>query len=468
MRGGERCLEVFAELVPTADLYTLLHVPGSVSRAIENQGAVNKDLQSLLELLLSENRAKQLESEKARLRDYLKRLNALINQQKGIQGRTAGGGEPKGLADEQAKLAGKTGELARDVKAGEEASDKASGKPADADGKDGQGKDGQGKDGQGKEGQAKEGQAKEGQAKEGQGKGGQGKGQGQGKEDDQQEGGTPPSSQEQTPARKRLEAAQQRMREAEEKLKEAQRKGAVEKQEEAIRELEQAKAELEEILRQLREEEIERVLAMLEARFAKMLAMQRAVLEGTLKVDGVPREKRTRDHEVEAGRLSSREAEIDLEAEKATSLLREDGTAVAFPEALDQLRQDVRQVVQRLAEAKVDKITQGIEEDVIAALEEMIQALQKAQKDRQKKPPPPGTKPMEGEAQDPPLVDVLAELNKIRALQMRVNTRTERYSKLIEGEQARNPDLVEALRRLSERQERVYKITRDLHTGKNR
>jgi hypothetical protein len=258
------------------------------------------------------------------------------------------------------------------------------------------------------------------------------------------------------------------MREAEEKLKQAQRKGAVEKQEEAIRELEQAKAELEEILRQLREEEIERVLAMLEARFAKMLAMQRAVLEGTLKVDGVPREKRTRDHEVEAGRLSSREAEIDLEAEKATSLLREDGTAVAFPEALDQLRQDVRQVVQRLAEAKVDKITQGIEEDVIAALEEMIQALQKAQKDRQKKQPPPGSKPMEGEAQDPPLVDVLAELKMIRALQMRVNTRTERYSKLIEGEQARNPDLVEALRRLSERQERVYKITRDLHTGKNR
>jgi len=35
MRGGERCLEVFCELFPDADLYTLLHVSGTVSPAIE-------------------------------------------------------------------------------------------------------------------------------------------------------------------------------------------------------------------------------------------------------------------------------------------------------------------------------------------------------------------------------------------------------------------------------------------------
>src|SRR4030043_2119037 len=35
MRGGERCLEVFCELFPEADLYTLIHVPGSVSPIIE-------------------------------------------------------------------------------------------------------------------------------------------------------------------------------------------------------------------------------------------------------------------------------------------------------------------------------------------------------------------------------------------------------------------------------------------------
>lgn len=36
MRGGERCLEVFAELFPQADLYTLIHRPGSVSPPVES------------------------------------------------------------------------------------------------------------------------------------------------------------------------------------------------------------------------------------------------------------------------------------------------------------------------------------------------------------------------------------------------------------------------------------------------
>ena len=47
MRGGERCLEVFGELFPAADLYTLLHVPGSVSPVIENRRIVTSFIQHL-------------------------------------------------------------------------------------------------------------------------------------------------------------------------------------------------------------------------------------------------------------------------------------------------------------------------------------------------------------------------------------------------------------------------------------
>jgi glycosyltransferase involved in cell wall biosynthesis len=36
MRGGEKCLEVFCEIFPQADIYTLVHNKGSVSPAIEN------------------------------------------------------------------------------------------------------------------------------------------------------------------------------------------------------------------------------------------------------------------------------------------------------------------------------------------------------------------------------------------------------------------------------------------------
>jgi hypothetical protein len=47
MRGGERCLEVFCELFPDAPLYTLLHVPGSVSAVIERRRIVTSFVQHL-------------------------------------------------------------------------------------------------------------------------------------------------------------------------------------------------------------------------------------------------------------------------------------------------------------------------------------------------------------------------------------------------------------------------------------
>ncbi len=420
---------------------------GRLSRALENQKDLDRDLRALLELLLSENRAGQIASEKARIRDYIKRVGQIIRKQKGVQGRTAGGDDVKRLAGEQTKLAEKTGDLAKDIHSREEA---AQGSPSGADRPEGSRPD-----------------QKQADDKKGGQKPGGGQGQGEGSPGDQPSPDTPPSSAQQpNPARKNLEAAQQRMREAQKKLEKARRKGAVEDQEEAIRQLEQAKAELEEILRQLREEEIERMLTLLEARFKKMLEMQRTVYKKTQRLDKVPPESRRHEHEIEASRLSRKQSLIVLEADKALLLLREDGTSVAFPEAVSQTRDDMQQVVLRLARARVGKITQSIEEDIIAALEEMIEAIQRAieeQEARRGQSPPP-----QGRPPDPPLVDTLAELKMIRALQMRVNQRTARYSKLVEGQQAKEPDLLDALRRLADYQSRIYEITRDLESGKNR
>ncbi len=173
-----------------------------------------------------------------------------------------------------------------------------------------------------------------------------------------------------------------------------------------------------------------------------MLQMQEEVYEGTLRLDKIPAAERTHNQEIESSRLSSKESQIVVEVDKAALLLREDGGAVAFPEAVEQMRDDMQQVVSRLAGANVGKITQGIEEDIIAALKDMIAALKKAQKDQDAKKKKPGES-QSGEPQEPPLIDMLAELRMIRTLQMRVNTRTARYSKLVEGEQAENPELVQ-------------------------
>ena len=127
------------------------------------------------------------------------------------------------------------------------------------------------------------------------------------------------------------------------------------------------------------------------------------------------------------------------------------------------MRDDVAQIVTLLAGSHVDELTLGIEEDVIAALKDMIDALKKAQKDlKDKKNPPPG----EGGETEPALVDKIAELKMIRALQLRVNRRT----KLIAETAAKtsDPELLRTLQTLAEREEEVHRITRDIVLGKNK
>jgi len=47
MRGGERCLEVTCELYPDADIFTLLHIPGSVSKTIESHKIYTSYIQQI-------------------------------------------------------------------------------------------------------------------------------------------------------------------------------------------------------------------------------------------------------------------------------------------------------------------------------------------------------------------------------------------------------------------------------------
>ncbi|TVS20201.1 MAG: hypothetical protein EA424_05150, partial [Planctomycetaceae bacterium] len=278
--------------------------------------------------------------------------------------------------------------------------------------------------------------------------------------------------QEQNPARQRIEAAQQRMREAQQRLEQAEREDAVQEQEKAREELEAAKAELERILRQLREEEVERMLALLEGRFRKMLEAQMRIYEDTVRLDKIPQDEQDSRVPIPASRLATQQRKLVGEADRALSLLREEGSSIAFPETVSQMRDDMQQVAERLDAANVGLVTQGIEEDIIASLEEMIEALQKAQQDMEQQRMNPSEMPP-GDPQDQPLVDAIAELKMIRALQMRVNTRTNRYARLLDDiddptGQATDQELIEALERLAERQQRIYQITRDLVLGRNR
>jgi len=71
------------------------------------------------------------------------------------------------------------------------------------------------------------------------------------------------------------------------------------------------------------------------------------------------------------------------------------------------------------------------------------------------------------------LVDQLAELRMIKSLQLRVNTRTQRYARLLEDAndpvgRANDAELRQSLFKLSDMESKIHEITRNLVLGKNR
>ncbi|MFN7806989.1 MAG: hypothetical protein ACK5TO_23525 [Planctomycetaceae bacterium] len=488
--------------------------------AIEKQEDLIGNLQTILDLLLSEDRQKELQEEQKRIKAYLEEVNKLIGKEKGNRADNERGVPKEDVEAQQKKIREQTEQLQQKITKDDAAKNaksqaKPGSRPSDGQSpeKSGEGKPGEGKPGDSSEGkpsdpkqeeaqpgeqkpgeqkpgekkpgdqegeskpsESKPGEAKPGEAKPGESKPGEAK-PGESKPGEQSPGSpqsgqpSPPQQGEsgqsgpKTPGREELERAREAMERALENLKKNKRQDASDDQDDAVAELQRAKEKLEEILRQLREEEKERFLAMLEARFQRMLAMELLVYDGTVKLSRGSAADQSRQS-ARGLQLARQQDEIALEATKAVTLLREEGTAVAFPEAVEMMRDDMRQAGKRLERTDVGEITQSIERDIIDALEEMIDALQKEMEKSKKKDQQ--QQQQDGQQQDQELVDKLAELKMLRTLQLRINNRTRRLGREVEGEQAEAAEVIDQLQDLAERQARVQKATYDISTGRNK
>jgi hypothetical protein len=443
-----------------------------LSRAIKEQTSVESTLEELLKLLQSEDRSTELKSEQERIREYIKEVDRMIRIQRSLQGQTEGQSDLKKLAEEQAKLAERVGDLSEKIRQNEEKSaakpsaQNEQGKPPEASKEQQETPSSENKSPTDKPASSPEKQEQNQQPNSEQPSGEPSNSE---PSNNKKEAGEKPN-----PVREKVDQARQRMKNAEHNLQQAQQKESVEEQIAAKTELEQAKAELERILKQLREEELEGTLTALEARFRKMLEMQVRILEGTKKIDAIPSDDRTREHDVQAGRLGSDETKLALEGEKALQILEEEGSSVAFPVTLEQAVDDMRTVAERLNQGKVESFTQALEEEIIASLEEFIAALQQAQQDleKQKQENESQKGSSAGESPEQPLVNAIQELKMIKSLQLRVNTRTDRYARLLENQndpvgQATSREISAALAKLSEREKQVFEIVRELLLNRN-
>ncbi len=407
-------------------------------------------------------------------------------------------GKPGDGKSGEGKPGAKPGEGKPGAKPGEgkPGSKSGSGKPSDS--KAGQGKPGEGKSGDskgkgegkgdakgGKPGEGKSGSGKPGESKSGQsGQQGQQGQQGEAKQGGQQggqKGGQQPPQD--NPVKKQVQDANKYQEKAEQDLEKEKRADAGKNEEEAKEKLEAARKKLEDLLKQLREEEIERLLAALQARCQHMLNLQIIVRDGTVDLDKAIQayadKKATRADEQASLALSDKEHEIVQEAATAIRLIEADGSAVAFAEVFKQVYSDMQTVEARLRKTDVGVVTVTIENDIIATLKEMVEALKKARQENQAKQGQP-KQGGGGMPQDQKLIDMIAELKMIRSMQIRVNNRTEVYGKQYKGEQApaaaegktdQEREQYESIQRelkdLAGRQEKIGRVTHDIATGKN-
>jgi hypothetical protein len=430
------------------------------SDAVNNQDSAGTGLAEILKLLTSEDRANRIRDEKKRLAKMIKDLKRIERSQRSTRARTENGSELEQLKKEQESI----GDRGQDLKNELAEENEDAGEPKDGEPKDGEPKDGEPKDGEPKDGESKDGESKDGESKDGEPKDGS-------EQDSQQQqndqGQQPQSPQQQ--AEKKLQQAIEKMRQAEEELEKSKRDEAVDQQLAAEENLRQAIDQLEQILRQLREEEMQRELARLESRLKKIAAMQSKLLDDTAELGSTPKSQRTRQTDLKAGDLSFEQKKITVEADRAMLLLREEGSSVAFPEVVAQIRDDSDRIAQRLGKTQIDAVTQGIQQDVLAAIEEMVQALQQAQRDLEKQKQQGQSAPKQaGQPGEQPLVGAISELKLIRTMETRVKSTTQRYAGLLQSDDTSAQELLPLLKNLSERQARLYKITRDLVMQRNK
>ncbi len=477
---------------------------GQLSKALDDQKVATSELEGLLKLLLSEDRSSRIRDEKKRIAEMIKQLRLTERNERSVRARTENGVELEEVLKEQQEIAKRAEELQKEFRDDDEESgdqEKGDQEKSDKEKSEEQKNDGSPElsDPKAKEpsdhskpsdqsdpkpkepsAQSKPSDQTDPQSQEPSEP--MEPSESQPSEQGQQQESQQSQSQQQQPkspeqdAQDQLEKAIKRMKQAQEKLAQEKRGEATEQQRQAEEEIRKAIDKLEKILRQLREEEIQRELAKLEARLRKMATMQSAVLDETVQLAKTPASQRDRATDLKAGDLAFEEQKITLEADRAMLLLREEGSSVAFPEVILQLREDTKRVATRLGQSKIDVVTQGIQNDILAALEEMIAALAKAQRDNEKKQQEQQQQQDGQSGQgsgEEPLVQALAELKLLRTMQQRIQGTTNRYGDLLDEDNASDNDsegeeVLPLLRDLAQRQDRLYQITRDLVTKRNR
>ena len=274
------------------------------------------------------------------------------------------------------------------------------------------------------------------------------------------EGGESGEGGEGAPGTEDVQQAQQQMQQAAKKLGQKDPKNAQKPQKDAVDKLKKAREEIEKRLAQLRKEMQEELLAALEARFREMLNKQKPVTLETASLESIRKTREwKRAEKLNCAKLGEEEKFIGSLADVALQIIKEDGTTVVFPRIVERLRDDLYAVSERLKAEQTDGYTQDLQIEIERTLQDLIEALQRAQ-EVSDQPPPPGEPPPPGQPPKDPLVPESAELKLIKNAQLRVNRLTTSFDKNRPAEL--KPNDAKAVKDIARRQEDVHQMAEDI------
>ncbi|MEW4490458.1 hypothetical protein AB1L42_20400 [Thalassoglobus sp. JC818] len=493
-------MELISELLsPTAQG----DQPAQYGPAVDRQKEVLARMETILKLLQSLDERQRLADEMRRIQELLKETNRVIAGQKDVRAETLRGRDSQQLSDSQQKVADKADALAEKIdeqdKAREDSqengnseegneeesnssedsssdepketspAEQSEGEKSESNGESSSSESSSSETGEqsSSSGERSEGEKSESSESESSGQKSEGQQQ-QGQQQQGQQQQRQQQEQQQTAGREQLEQARKEMEKAIEDLLNEQNEEAVEDQDAAIARLEELKAELEEILRQLREEEKESYLTLLEARFQNMLTRQLRVNSETVRIDQIPEDARLQqNYASQTADVRKQQEDNLIDAQKALNLLIEEGSSVAFPEAVQQMNKNMQIVINRLANQDTGKTTQLVETLIAETLEEMIETFQQELEDQEREQQE-GQPGQPSEPDDPSLVNQIAELKMIRSLQLQINRITQQIGTENDPSVPLDADQLDLIDDLARRQQRIQKATYDLSVGRNK
>ncbi len=263
-----------------------------------------------------------------------------------------------------------------------------------------------------------------------------------------------------TPGKPQIGRAARQMGSAADALGEGRPDEARSQQQEAVEQLQQALDELDDALRQVRREESEETLAALEARFRNMLNREQRVLAAVTALDEKGAENWTRVEQLRLAEATQAQHAVYDDCRSTLRILLDEGTTVIVPELLRQMADDMSEVASRLAGLDTSARTRLVLEDIIALLEEMLQAVEKKREDdaRLEK---------EGQQQQSgngarPLLPGSAELKLLRGSQLRLNERT----LMLAGKDASDERHARAMSQLGRRQRQLADLALQMNERK--